>query len=134
MLILFTLVYLLGMFWYTALKFIEDTVYGVDYSEDCCLYRDHFINYYKLEENSNVRNSIILVYFALSTITTVGFGDFTPRSDIERIIWTVVLFLSAVVFCLMLSQLIKIINHAKKFMEESQPEDEDNLGLFLSVL
>ena len=45
---------------------------------------DHFINYYSLSENNGIRNSLIGFYFAFTTLSTVGFGDFTPRSDVER--------------------------------------------------
>jgi len=39
-----------------------------------------------------------LLYFAVTTLTTVGFGDFHPRSDGERIIVTIILLLGVGVF------------------------------------
>ena len=45
---------------------------------------ESFIGYYELDENTRTENSIVGLYFAFTTLSTVGFGDYTPRSDVER--------------------------------------------------
>lgn len=134
-LVMLNLAFLLAMFWYTGLKFVEDFVYGVDYSDECMdhIYKDEFINYYKLGDKSNEFNLIILVYFAFTTLTTVGFGDYAPRSDIERAVWSIILVIGVATFSLILSEFIKIIGQVKSMYEEFSAED-DQLRIFLSVL
>ena len=38
------------------------------------------------------------MYFAFTSLTTVGFGDYYPRSDLERLIGTGIIFLGVVIF------------------------------------
>ena len=38
------------------------------------------------------------VYFTFTTLSTVGFGDYHPRSDIERIVGAVILFFGVAIF------------------------------------
>jgi hypothetical protein len=39
-----------------------------------------------LDENNNNYNLIVGVYFALTTLSTVGYGDYYPINGVERII------------------------------------------------
>lgn len=45
---------------------------------------ESFIEINSLDEKSSYENSIIGLYFAFTTLSTVGFGDYTPRGDVER--------------------------------------------------
>ena len=46
----------------------------------------NFIVYNGLEDNNFKINFIIFTYFSVTTLTTVGFGDYYPVTNIERLI------------------------------------------------
>ena len=52
---------------------------------------------------------IVLVYFAFTSLTTVGFGDFVPRNDIERTFTTFVVFFSIIIFSYIAKNLVQIL-------------------------
>ena len=41
---------------------------------------------------------IVAIYFAFTTLSTVGFGDYHPRSMAERIIGAIILFFGVAIF------------------------------------
>lgn len=45
-----------------------------------------FIDNYGILDNSREQNIIISIYFAFTSLSTVGFGDYAPRSNIERLL------------------------------------------------
>ena len=59
-----------------------------------------FVSYYGLEDNDAMKNTIIVTYFSLTTLTSVGFGDYAPLSNSERVIWSIVLLLGLSVWSL----------------------------------
>lgn len=42
-----------------------------------------FIISYDLEKNSEDRNTIVVIYYALTTLSSVGFGDYAPKNTAE---------------------------------------------------
>lgn len=77
--------YLLCSFWYIMLKLIEDFE-GVDYKQINESRKDGqpFIPYYGIQHKSEIEITITLLYFSMTSLATVGFGDYCPRSDFER--------------------------------------------------
>jgi hypothetical protein len=71
---------------------------------------EEFIHYYELEGNSPAENSIIGFYFAITTLSTVGFGDYTPRSDYERGIGTFILISGVMMFSYLMGSFIDILS------------------------
>ena len=61
---------------------------------------------------------MIGLYFAFTTLSTVGFGDFHPRSDPERIICSFILVMGVAVFSVVLGNLSEIIEKYKSIHEE----------------
>ena len=39
---------------------------------------DNFAEAYEIKENSNFHKLIICLYFTMTTLTTVGYGDYSP--------------------------------------------------------
>ena len=66
-----------------------------------------------------------LVYFAFTSLTTVGFGDFHPRSNVERLFIAFGLLVGVAVFSLVIGNLLEMIEAYKKFHEIY--EDSENL-------
>ena len=67
----------------------EMLMYPNDNNEN---YLVHF-EMYKDSDDTNMQRMIKLTYFAFTTLSTVGFGDFHPRSDYERIAIVVILLI-----------------------------------------
>ena len=63
-----------------------------------------FYNVY-LADLSNNESLMVVVYFMFTTLSTVGFGDFNPKSEIERLIMTFILLIGVACFSYILSQL-----------------------------
>jgi hypothetical protein len=84
---IFLLSYFLGTIWFILSK---------NSSKD----KDDFTfyNHYKLEDNTNTENLIIVLYFAFTTLSTVGFGDYSPKSELERTITAFILLIGVACF------------------------------------
>ncbi len=51
-----------------------------------------------------------MVYFAFTSLSTVGFGDLNPRSDFERIFIAFMLMFGVAIFSYIMGQFIDIIS------------------------
>lgn len=72
------------------------------------------------------------MYFAYTTLSTVGFGDKTPRSDIERLIICVVLLVGVSLFGYILGILVQIIDQFKAF--DADIDEGNELRMFFSCI
>ena len=124
-LVIFNVAYFFGVIWFVFADITWDVIEPIyeDLTPDHNL--DYFMNYYKLEENSQMRNTVISCYFAFTTLSTVGFGDFHPESNIEKWVGTVVLLLGVAMFSFLLGQFIEILEKYQALNAEL--EDADNL-------
>lgn len=91
-----------------------------------------FYNYYHLEENTNTENLILVVYFAFTTLSTVGFGDYAPRSSYERMIATFILLIGVACFSYIMSQFIEILMNFQTVTADN--ENCEELSKWLSML
>lgn len=91
--------YFLGTLWFI---FTKET--SLNKPDDVTFY-----NEYSLNKNSDVENLIIVIYFTFTTLSTVGFGDFVPKSDSERIITTFILLIGVACFSYIMGQFIEIL-------------------------
>jgi len=53
--------------------------------------------------------TIIAVYYMFTSLSTVGFGDFNPRSDFERIFISFILVFGVAIFSYIISILIEML-------------------------
>jgi len=99
-LIIFILIlsYFLGTMWFIM------TMYTT-YNDD----QFTFYNAYGLKYLEDMENLTIVVYFVFTTLTTVGLGDFNPKSEIERGVMTFVLLIGVACFSFVMSQFIDIL-------------------------
>ena len=99
-LILFILLlsYFLGTIWF---------IVSMHTSRDSTAFT--FYNEYALGDNTNRQNLVIVMYFMFTTLSTVGFGDFHPKSEVERAIMTLVLLVGVACFSWIMSQFIEIL-------------------------
>ena len=91
-----------------------------------------FFNHYNLEENNAGENTVIGLYFAITTLSTVGFGDYTPRSDFERGLGTFILISGVMMFSYLMGQFIDILSSYQDL--SASFDDGDNLTRFFGML
>ena len=83
-----------------------------------------FYNEYGLGELTAFQNVSIVMYFMFTTMSTVGFGDFNPKSEIERIIMTFILIIGVTCFAYIMSQLIEILLEVQMITAENDESEE----------
>ena len=71
----------------------------------------------------------ILMYFAFTTLSTVGFGDYYPVSNMERLVGCVILIAGVAIFSLMMGKFIEILTSFKE-MNNDYNESDDLMKFF----
>ena len=61
---------------------------------------------------------IKLNYFSLTTLSTVGFGDFDPKSSIERLYMAFGMLLGVAIFSSILGKLMEMMDNIKDVNQE----------------
>jgi len=72
------------------------------------------------------------MYFAYTTLSTVGFGDKTPQSDYERLIICGILLLGVSLFGYIMDVLVIIIDEFKAF--DAEIDEGNELIKFFSLI
>lgn len=85
-----------------------------------------------MEDNDPLRNSIIGLYFGFTTLSTVGFGDFSPRSDIERAMGSFILISGVAMFSFLMGNFIEILGTYNTL--NSDLDDGDTLARFFGTM
>jgi hypothetical protein len=74
----------------------------------------------------------IAVYFAFTSLSTVGFGDYHPRGDIERVVGAFLLLFGVAIFSYCLSIFKEILREIRDF--NAGLDDGENLSRFFGIL
>jgi len=73
---------------------------------------DNFVKYFNLEPHdksrSDLHKAILVMYFGLTTLSSVGFGDFHPKSDIGRVLFCFVMVIGVMIFGSIMAELLSI--------------------------
>lgn len=75
--------YFLGLTWFVIIKIHS---YNQEQSEE-----KYFHWVYKLNKDSDIEVLVKNMYFAFTTLSTVGFGDLHPKNSIERVLTTLIM-------------------------------------------
>ena len=54
------------------------------------------------------------MYYAFTSLSTVGFGDFSPKANIERVLCAFILMFGVSIFSYMMGIFIEILNEVQK--------------------
>jgi hypothetical protein len=84
---------LLSLSYFVGTLFFIVSKYTTHSEEDFTFY-----NEYGMRELGDTDNLIRVVYFSFTTLSTIGLGDFNPKSEIERIITIFILLFGVVCF------------------------------------
>lgn len=68
---------------------------------------------------------IILTYFAFTSLSTVGFGDYHPRSNVERVTGAFILLFGVAIFSYIMGNFIEILGDYQNL--NADLDDGDNL-------
>ena len=74
----------------------------------------------------------ILTYFAFTTLSTVGFGDYHPRSDRERLVIVVIFLVGVNLTSFVMDTLNKVLKQLGSFNNDH--DESDGLSLFFKIL
>jgi ABC-type siderophore export system fused ATPase/permease subunit len=73
-----------------------------------------------------------MVYFGLTTLSTIGFGDLHPRSDAERVYTAIFLLCGVAVFSNVMGIFIEYLTVYKEI--DAELEENEQLEKFFGVL
>jgi hypothetical protein len=71
-----------------------------------------------------VRVTIIAMYYSFTSLSTVGFGDYNPRSNAERLLTAFILLGGVSVFSYIMGIFVDILNSFKEMNAEFDLGDE----------
>jgi hypothetical protein len=94
--------------------------------------QEHFTSFYSMNERTDYEILLAYLYFSFTSLTTVGFGDYNPRSDIERGFIAFGLLFGVALFSLIMGQFIEMICEIQE--SNSMDGDGDQLARFFGVL
>ena len=93
--------YFLGILFYIFTDIIEENKEKetkLDMLDPSSRHLLGFIDAYFKNDDTLTKRVVILLYFSFTSLTTVGFGDFVPKSDFERIFTALLIFSGVGVF------------------------------------
>ena len=120
--VIFNISFFMGIFWLVLCKLKEDIKHW-EHTEEL----QSFIEAYSFDERSEMFQVVSSMYFSFTSLSTVGFGDFNPKSDIERLITCVLLLFGVAIFSYIMGDFIEMLNKYKELNAEL--DDGDSLPL-----
>jgi len=73
-----------------------------------------------------------MIYYSFTSLSTIGFGDFHPKSDIERLLCAIILVMGVAVFSSIMGIFIEILEKVRQI--EDEVDESEQLSLFLSLI
>ena len=130
------IVILIKILFYTILALYFTGTYGLCFSLimfEWAGYQD-LANFYCADELVEPIWSKILrsFYYALTTLSTVGFGDFYPKSNGERLMGSLVILIGVALFSIIISEFLDMINEIRSVLK--QDTDDEMLEWFFAAL
>ena len=133
-LMIFNFAYFIGMGWLVILSTIS-RIYHYEATVKENFLRDpeqeYFVEKYDMHLLQNSEIVIVGVYFAFTSLSTVGFGDFVPWSNFERILGSQMILFGVMIFSYCMSKFIEMMTTVLEF--NSTLEDGDSLSKFFGV-
>lgn len=76
--------------------------------------------------------AVAVFYYMVTTISTVGFGDFYPQSDLERLLCALMMLVGVNIFSSMLSEILEMFDKIKSL--NANFDEGPELQKFFSVI
>jgi len=111
--IILTVSYFMGMGWYIycdlTLITSDELLAQIPANSTLIDQDPGFIEHFNLKHNTEGENAIIMTYYAFTTLSTVGFGDYHPRSNAERGVCAFILLIGVAIFSYIMGNFIEIL-------------------------
>ena len=95
-------------------------------------HKETFIHLYGLEAYSSYNKMIVMIYWAFTTLSTIGLGDYHPKNNQERIACSVFFLFGVTCFTFITNHFLTVIN--KMLLISKENEDYNNLSRFFGLL
>lgn len=102
MIVAIAITYFVGCFWYMFCDHFKE------------INQYSFISKYNLQNKTALEKVIISCYFTLTTLTTVGYGDFVPTNNAERIFAIFIMLLGVAMFSYVMGSFTDLISSYDK--------------------
>ena len=113
------LTYYIACLWYIIVTTTCSESCDDPYADTRC-----FVRYYDLLDIPDFRRLILCCYFILTTLATVGYGDYAPQSDNEKVITIFILLMGIAFFSYILSNFADVlVTYDKKIGNEDRTPD-----------
>lgn len=90
------------------------------------------MSYYDFEGGNSEYKGIAAVYFAFTSLSTVGFGDYHPISNNERLFCAFILLTGVLIFSYLMDTFLTVIDGLQEI--DKDLNDGDNLTKFFGVI
>lgn len=87
--------------------------------------KDSFYEDDRIAGRSYIDRCVICAYYMLTTIATIGYGDYYPLTNIERVICVIVMLFGVAFFSYVMGRIIEILEN---FNSEKGSEDGSDLN------
>jgi hypothetical protein len=115
--------YFFGCIWYLLSELSDDI------SNHDAFYEDE-----RYTTRKAIERCIISAYYMLTTLSTVGYGDFFPLTNIERVICVVVMLFGVAFFSYIMGRFIEIIEGFNSEKKTGTENDESDLKNWFTLL
>ena len=133
--VIFQVAYQVSMLFLIMCVIIEDFMDDTNYKLDNLKYsqmQNRFLIEYQLYDMTNRDVVLRLLYFAFTTLTTIGFGDFHPKGDIERAYTAVMLLMGVMTMTYVMGNMIALLQQFNEYIGDY--DEGMKLNVFLETL
>jgi Ion channel len=103
---LFTISYFIGTLFYVFSNLTKD--------------KPNFVESNFSADESDIDRLIVVIYFAFTTLTTVGYGDYHAINNQERILFSFILLFGTAVFSFIMGNFIEILMSYKDVTADNE--------------
>jgi hypothetical protein len=117
--IILNFAYFFGFFYFVYCD-VEYEILSEDKSFDL---HNTFAGFYDILDRTPANRAVLLVYYSFTTLATVGYGDFTPKSDNEKIVITIIFVFGVGLFSYIMGNFINYLSLYKTLNAEIDEGD-----------
>lgn len=93
---------------------------------------EHFIEEYGLLKMPSMQALIAVIYYAFTTLSTVGLGDFHPKNDFERVLCSIIMLVGVTCTSVLLQFFERTLKEFQSYITKFNQIEE--LGIFFSTM
>ena len=114
--IIFSTSYFLGVIWYIYVTDLENEILNDPFDSSkgykLTFKTKYFSEHHEIMDATVKLNHLVKVwYWAITTLSTIGFGDYSPTSYNERLWSLPILMFGVIIFSLIMGQFLEIIQY-----------------------